>query len=223
MIFNNQSASTRRALSTSAISPRRYRARKADSTNTRAPLPRGKIINSMPVDYRRCHERVPQVLVRRGRGHEISRDVGAYYDPGKKLKAKGGAVRSAQAVSHSFGDRDVCLSAAVVVRRQGGGSRREDGGNQQQEHDRLRQVHDELLQDTCDEGGWRGTTPATTGVPVADHLVHAQWRVDLHSVAAQSGQVLTEKVDTLKPISCTRLLPKDHRGSSVCIRSSRTC
>src|ERR1700736_5559608 len=107
----------------------------------------------------------------------------AYYDAGKKLKAKGHPPfvrRSA----------DVRLSAAVVVRWQGGGSRREDGGDQQQEDDRLRQVHDGLLQGYLRRGRpGVGRHQQQPRIPVADHLVHAQWRVDLHRGAAQSGQV----------------------------------
>jgi len=110
------------------------------------------------VDHRRCHERVPQVLVRRGRGHEISRDWDAYYEAGKKLKAKGHPL--GQAVSHSFGDprpSSIRCCGHMAARKWKPTARRWRSTARTRS---TGQFMTAFYKDTCDEGGlaWDDTS-----------------------------------------------------------------
>jgi len=87
---------------------------------------------------------VPQVMVRRDRVTKFPETWDAYYDGRKSLKAKGHPLGQLSAIRSgdppTFAIR--CCGRTAARRWKP----TEDGGDQQQEHDRLRQVHDGLLQ-----------------------------------------------------------------------------
>ena len=112
----------------------------------------------------------------------------AYYDAGKKLKAKGHPF--GQAVSHSFGDPPTFVYP--LLWSYGGKEVEADGKtvaiNSKNTINSVKFMTG-FYKDTCDEGGLAWDDTSNNRAFLSQHLVHAQWRVDLHRVAAQSGQV----------------------------------
>ena len=147
-----------------------------------------------------------------------------YREVGKKLKAKGRPI--GQTLGHTFGDAPTfAYPLPVVVRRQGGRGRRQDRGHQHQGDDRVRQVHDRLLEGCPRRRRPRlGRLQQQPRVPLADHLGDAQRRLDLHRVAAQARQVQDrEGRASSRPTSCTRRCPRGRPGSSPSTPTTRTC
>ena len=112
-----------------------------------------------------------------------------YREVGKKLKAKGRPI--GQTLGHTFGDAPTfSLSLPVVVGRQRSRERRQDRQPQHEGDHRVGQVHDGLLEGRPRRGRPRlGRHQQQPRVPLADHLRHAQRRLDLHRVLAQPRQV----------------------------------
>ena len=77
------------------------RKRRAGSTSTRAPFQRRQDVLLDAVDYRRCHDCVSQVVVRRDRDH-VRRDVGHVLRRRQEVEGKGPSAWPG--CGHTFGD-----------------------------------------------------------------------------------------------------------------------
>ena len=83
------------------------------------------------VRHHRRHDRLPQILVRRGRRHRVPRDLGEVSRGRQEAEGQGPADRP-DARSHLRRQPDLHLSLHVVVGRQGSRGRRQDRQHQQQ-------------------------------------------------------------------------------------------
>jgi len=71
---------------------------------------------------------------------------------------------------------------------------------------------------------WRGTTPATNRAFLSQTISSTLNGASIYIEALRNpDKYITEKGAQLKTDILHAPLPKDHKGSSVCIRSSRTC
>ena len=108
--------------------------------------------------HRRRHDRLPQIVVRRDRRHQVPGDLGGVSGSRQEAQGQGPPARTDP---RPHGRRRPCvrLSLPVVLGRPRGRGRRQDRQAQHERDHRVGQVHDRLL-----EGGrtTRAASPGTT-------------------------------------------------------------
>ena len=153
----------RRASSTSATSPRTSARRRAATTSlATGNLQRRQDGSSHAVGHHRRHDRLPQIVVRRGRRHQVPRDLGGVSRGRQEAQGQGPPDRP-DARPHLRRRAGLHLSATC-----GRGAARRSRPtasvvHQQQGDDRVGQVHDRRSGRTrTTRAASPGTTPTTT-------------------------------------------------------------
>ena len=144
-------------------SPRKSASARAASTSTPRPsAATARMLHGHAVGGDRRHDRLSQVVVRRGRRDQVPRHLGELSRGRQEAEGQGPSVRP-DARPHLRRRAGLHLSVHVVVGRQGGRGRRQDRRHQLQGDGRVGQVHAGL----CGRTAWTraaspGTTPTTT-------------------------------------------------------------
>ena len=128
----------------------------------------------------RRHDRLSQVVARRGRRDQVPRHLGDLSRGRQEAEGQGPAVRP-DARPHLRRRAGLHLSLPVVVGRQGSRGRRQDRRHQLQGDGRVGQVHDRPVEGRHGRGRpGLGRHQQQPRLPVADHLGDAERRLDLH-------------------------------------------
>ena len=140
----------------------------------------GKIVHGHAVGGDRRHDRLSQVVARRGRRDQVPRHLGDLSRGRQEAEGQGPAVRP-DARPHLRRRAGLHLSLHVVVGRQGSRGRRQDRRHQHQGDGRIGQVHDRPVEGRHGRGRpCLGRHQQQPCLPVADHLGDAERRFDLH-------------------------------------------
>ncbi len=172
----------------------------------------------------RRHDRLPQVVVRRSGRHLLPQDLVGVPRGRQEAEGQGPSGRP-DARPHVRRRADLHLSLHVVVGRQGSRGRRQDRGDQLQGDDRVGEVHAGLLEGRLRRGRARlGRHQQQPRLPVANHLGHAERRLDLHRDPAQARSVPDREGHADEQGHPARAAAGGtRRDSSACISCSRTC